>query len=106
MVPAHSGRQGNRSTFENDKTKPISPLFSTRLPAKTRLRASKSSLRPLVRGSVTLRAPAPAAPSQLSALRRRPAITPQAVHTLNGTEQYVYNPSNQRVWKQEARGEQ
>jgi RHS repeat-associated protein len=26
----------------------------------------------------------------------------QAVHTLNGTEQYVYNPSNQRVWKKEA----
>jgi hypothetical protein len=23
----------------------------------------------------------------------------QTVHTLNGTEQYVYNPSNQRVWK-------
>jgi hypothetical protein len=27
-------------------------------------------------------------------------VAPQAVHTLNGTEQYVYNPSNQRVWKQ------
>jgi len=26
----------------------------------------------------------------------------QAVHTLNGTEQYVYNPSNQRVWKKDA----
>jgi hypothetical protein len=30
----------------------------------------------------------------------------QAVHTLNGTEQYVYNPSNQRVWKQGATGSQ
>jgi RHS repeat-associated protein len=25
----------------------------------------------------------------------------QAVHSMNGTERYVYDPSNQRVWKQE-----